>query len=396
MLPSMNKQSFSYWIVLLSFAFLVLIAGHLTILKAGDTDQAMNNGDLANRSLSEIIRERSATKDPERAKQLAAFLREKAAPQTKSDLEYVEKELAQPSDGQKAQALTWLSNITDIKLKPELLRFFDERRALLSPERIDDLSKHPEQQAKEIGNQEILGNLMLKLADLNAREIIPVLRAYATAKGADSSHMTVYAYQALARIKDEDFFGKNRRERLRRGYVDVNDAKTKPWLEETALNDPDHTTRYIAADTWSQQVANPKDPDDMAFAWKLINNPGADLRVDEKAGIRAHGFNVLKRAVAKGNLDRKIFAAAVEEAQRKDARFTNKIDATHLLIAFGKHAEFRNEALNALNQILNGPDGEAHGAASRAIGKLTGTAPHYEGEPVFPANPEIHKSLVKP
>ena len=270
-------------------------------------------------------------------------------------------------------------------MKPELLRLFDERRALLSPERINELGKHPEQQAKERDNQEVLGNLMLKLADLNAREIIPVLRAYATAKGADSSHMTLYAYQALARIKDEDFFGK-----------DLKDSKTKPWLEETALNDSDHTTRYIAADTWSQQMANPEDSTDMAFAWKLINNPGADLRADEKAGMRAHGFNLLYSAVAKGNLDKKIFAVAVEEAQRKDARFTNKIEATHLLLAFGRYAEFRNEALKALDKILNGPDREPRGIAADAIGKLTGNTPHYDGEVVLPPNPQIHKSVVKP
>ena len=91
MTSSMNKRFSSYWMAVLPFTSLVVIAGSLTILKAGDVDQATSNGDLTNRSLSEIIQERTTTKDIQRAKRLDIFLREKAAPQTKSDLEYVEK-----------------------------------------------------------------------------------------------------------------------------------------------------------------------------------------------------------------------------------------------------------------------------------------------------------------
>jgi hypothetical protein len=142
--------------------------------------------------------------------------------------------------------------------------------------------------------------------------------------------------------------------------------------------------RGFAADAWSKQAANSEDPLDVAFAHKLIDNPGAQVTRDERAYLRARGFDVLIASVGKGHFDREIFEKAVAEARGKGSEGSlNGLQAAQLLGAFGKKPEFKEQALDALNQILIGPNVEARGAASRAIGRLTGTAPHYEGEVIW-------------
>ncbi len=196
---------------------------------------AEDYSDLDTRPLADLLKERSESHNAQRVQKLDTYLREKAAPRTSADLKFVESELTQGDESRRRRALVWLSNISDAKMSLDLVQFLKDRSQSYPPGRLVELAKHPEMLSKDLPRAEVLGAVMLKLADLNAREAIPRIREYATAEGGLRNVRTelgAQAIQALARIKDESFFGVDRRERLRARYVDFSDPRTKPWLME--------------------------------------------------------------------------------------------------------------------------------------------------------------------
>lgn len=356
--------------------------------------------DLDAKTLTDLIQERSKTQDPERVLKLDAYLNEKATPRNPADLMFLESELTQNETFRRHRALAWLTNIHDPKMSSQLYQFFKNNSTAFPPSSIGELAKHPEKFAREAPRVEVLGAVMLKLADLNVREAIPQIREYATAEG-DLRHVRTdvgaQAIQALAGFKDVSFFGLDKRDQLRARYVDFSDPRTKPWLMDTMENDKDQNIRLLASEAWVRHAADPEDPTDVAFAVKLANTPRGNLTNDELANRRGTGLAVMAARVAGGHHDVEILNLAVRIA--KTPGDPNREDSAKLLAHFNSPPDMRERALKGLTSILTDSNArpDARWSAQRAIGRITGKWPHYDGEAYCDQHPKtIGNSQLPP
>src|SRR5437016_5058367 len=89
----------------------VIVSRGITLLAAPQTtnNQGRDYGDLESRSLTDVLQERSTTRDTNRANEIESYLREKAVPKTVDDLKHVETEILQKDDYRRRRGLTWLS-----------------------------------------------------------------------------------------------------------------------------------------------------------------------------------------------------------------------------------------------------------------------------------------------
>jgi hypothetical protein len=173
--------------------------------------------------------------------------------------------------------------------------------------------------------------------------------------------------------------------------VDPKYSQTDAWLRDAIENDPSFNLRITAGEAWVQIAADPESASDIDFAFHLIEAPRGKLSNDEWAYRRARGFEVLERHVRSGHFDRRIFDLAAVEIRSEDGR--DKVSAIHVATAFTEPS-FRDEILELLNHALSDPKNvESRGSAQRSLKRLTGHAPHYEGEIACDIHPLVIHSL---
>lgn len=265
----MKNSKWTYVIVLGIGLFLSMVL----FAEKEKIDTAEFKGKTIKELLSEYGKIRVKTeKDKERWIALMHYLENEASPQTEEDMILLEVELNSSDLYHLQRGEKWLNNIKDQRFKYNIFEIFKKLTKKYPPGKTEKEVSDIEEMNRQGIKGQILVTLMKKLSEFQVKEAIPIIKKYTK-----DEDLGLYAYTALAKLKDEKFFGKDRRERLKNYYVDKDDPSTKPWIKEIILDESekDGDVRGSAVTVFQNELA---DADDEEFIKRMLKHHDFRMR----------------------------------------------------------------------------------------------------------------------
>ena len=141
--------------------------------------RADQKSDFNGQSLRTLSAQGLSEQNNEKRISIYQYLSQQAAPKTDDDLQFMNQELKSQNVEQRQRALKWLANTTDPALGHGLVNILRARIKKHSPVTTIEKPSTPELAKTKDEDEEVLGLIMLKVADLKQTSAISDIRQYA-------------------------------------------------------------------------------------------------------------------------------------------------------------------------------------------------------------------------